>query len=432
MNTITIKKAVRPFDQAIQVPGDKSISHRAVMLASLAKGRSRISGFLPGEDNLSTIEAFRAMGITIDGPGADGVVTVNGLGLDGLKEPSGDIDCGNSGTTVRLLSGILAGQDFAVTLKGDSSLSSRPMKRVTKPLEEMGARFTFLGEEGKLPYTISGGKLKGIDYKSPVASAQIKSSVLLAGLFAEGETTVTEPLKSRDHTERMLILFGVDVSVDGVSVGVRGGAELQATEVEVPGDISSAAFFMVAAALKKDSLLTIKDVGINPTRIGIIDILKKMGADVTFNDQRGASEPVADIVIKGGALKGVDISGEELLPAIDEFPIICVAAALAEGKTTISGAAELRVKESDRIKVMAHNLTSIGVKVFEREDGIIIEGSPEGLKGGEVATHGDHRIAMSFAVAGLFSDEGVTIKGAECVDVSFPGFFTLLDSVRDS
>ncbi|MCK5237801.1 MAG: 3-phosphoshikimate 1-carboxyvinyltransferase, partial [Deltaproteobacteria bacterium] len=306
LNTITIKKAVRPFDQAIQVPGDKSISHRAVMLASLAKGRSRISGFLPGEDNLSTIEAFRAMGITIDGPGADGVVTVNGLGLDGLKEPSGDIDCGNSGTTVRLLSGILAGQDFAVTLKGDSSLSSRPMKRVTKPLEEMGARFTFLGEEGKLPYTISGGKLKGIDYKSPVASAQIKSSVLLAGLFAEGETTVTEPLKSRDHTERMLILFGVDVSVDGVSVGVRGGAELQATEVEVPGDISSAAFFMVAAALKKDSLLTIKDVGINPTRIGIIDILKKMGADVTFNDQRGASEPVADIVIKGGALKGVD------------------------------------------------------------------------------------------------------------------------------
>lgn len=415
----------------ISVPGDKSISHRSVILGSIAEGSTEITGFLEGEDNLSTINAFKCMGVEIERTGQF-QVRVKGRGLEALKEPDDVIDAGNSGTTTRLLMGLLAAQPFFSVLTGDASLRKRPMKRVVDPLIKMGASISGKKDSSLLPIAISGRKLKGINYRTPVASAQLKSAILLAGICAEGETVVEEPEKSRDHTERMLRLFGADVITLGNSVSVRSTKQLNGCKIKVPGDISSAAFFMAGAALTPESELLIKDVGVNPTRVGIIDILKKMGCTISVLGEREASgEPVADLLVKSSRLKGIDISGEELLPAIDEFPIICVAAAFAEGTTTISGAKELRVKESDRISVMAECLNAIGVKNREKEDGIIIEGNGLGqIKGGRVKSHGDHRIAMSMAMAALRSLDGIEIEGAGSVDVSFPGFFDLLSRVR--
>jgi 3-phosphoshikimate 1-carboxyvinyltransferase len=414
----------------LEVPGDKSISHRAVMLGSIAKGKTRVSGFLFGEDNISTIEAFRSMGIEIDDP-KDGklVIVIKGQGLRGLSEPNGKIDCGNSGTTARLLTGLLAPQDFTSTLTGDSSLVTRPMGRIVKPLRLMGAKIEANDGNDKitLPYTIEGSSLKGVSYNSPIASAQLKSAILLAGLYAEEETTVIEPAKSRDHTERMLEHFGVPIKVDDLSITVSAIEDFCGRDIQVPGDISSAAFFMVAALLTDGSELMLRNVGVNPTRTGIIDILRKMGATIELPDKPDSAEPSADILIKHCPLKGIDIDGAELLPAIDEFPILCVAAAFAHGETRISGAAELRVKESDRITAMAKALTSVGVEVEEKEDGIIIQGSSgELIKGGEIESLSDHRIAMAMAIAGLMSEDEINIKDFASVEVSFPDFFGVL------
>ena len=414
----------------ITVPGDKSISHRSVILGSIAEGRTEISGFLEGEDNLSTIAAFSLMGVNIERDGSR--VTVEGRGLDGLQEPTDVINAGNSGTTTRLLLGLLAGRPFFSVITGDESLRSRPMKRVVEPLTQMGAVITGRKGSSVLPLSVSGRRLKGIAYRTPVASAQLKSAILLAGLSADGETIVNEPEKSRDHTERMLRLFGADVKTSGNSTSVRSTNRLTGCKIIVPGDISSAAFFMAGAAFTTGSELLIKDTGINPTRVGIIDILKKMGGSIELNSVRESSgEPVGDILVRGSRLKGVDIDGSELLPAIDEFPIICVAAAFAEGTTRISGAGELRVKESDRIAVMSECLAAIGIKNTEIEDGIIIEGlGAKNAKGGTIKSYGDHRIAMALAMAALRTETGVEIEGAASVDVSFPGFFKLLSKVR--
>ncbi len=416
----------------ITVPGDKSISHRSVILGSIAEGRTEITGFLEGEDNLSTIAAFTLMGVNIQRNGSS--VIVDGSGLDGLKEPEDVINAGNSGTTTRLLLGLLAGRPFFSVITGDDSLRKRPMKRVVEPLSMMGASIAGRKSSSVLPLAISGKRLKAITYRTPVASAQLKSAILLAGLSADGQTIVEEPEKSRDHTERMLRLFGANVKTSGNSASVSSTNRLTGCKITVPGDISSAAFFMAGAAFTPGSELLIRDVGINPTRVGIIDILKKMGGSIELTGQRESSgEPVSDILVRGSSLKGVDIRGSELLPAIDEFPIICAAAAFAEGTTRISGAKELRVKESDRIAVMSESLTAIGINNTETEDGIIIEGLGTGkAKGGIIKSYGDHRIAMAMAMAALRTESGVEIEGAASVDVSFPGFFKLLSQARFS
>lgn len=414
---------------ALSVPGDKSISHRCVFFGSMAEGTTEVRGFLEGEDNLSTISAFRLMGVDITREGTN--VTIRGKGLSGLCEPTDVIDAGNSGTTTRLLTGLLSSLPFFSVITGDASLRKRPMKRVVAPLLKMGAVIAGRKDASLLPLAISGRKLKAIRFESPIASAQLKSAILLAGLSAEGETVVVEPEKSRDHTERMLSLFGADIKVDGTAVSVRSTNALTGCRIDVPGDISSAAFFIVGAALTQGSELLLRDVGLNPTRVGIIDILKKMGGQIETAEFREAScEPVGDLVVKSSPLKGAEITGSELLPAIDEFPIICVAAAFAEGVTSISGAGELRVKESDRIAVMSECLSAIGVKNEERPDGIIIEGTGgRPVKGGLIRSHGDHRIAMSMAMAALNSINGIEIEGAGSVDVSFPGFFSTLGKV---
>ncbi len=408
---------------SVRVTGDKSISHRSIMLGALANGTTEVSGFLNGEDCLATIKAFRAMGVEIEGPD-NGNVILHGVGLQGLKAPDVDLDMGNSGTAMRLLTGIMAGQHFASTLVGDSSLSTRPMRRITRPLEQMGASIA-TGESGTPPLSIQGGhKLTGIHYDLPVASAQVKSAVLLAGLYAKGETSVTEPAVTRDHTERMLRGFGYEVTTDGNRMSLQGGGELTACKIDVPADISSAAFFMLGASIATGSDLTLEHVGVNPTRTGIIDILTLMGADITLSNQKEAGgEPVADIRIRSASLKGIQIP-EELVPlAIDEFPALFVAACFAEGQTILTGAEELRVKESDRIQVMADGLLACGADVTPTPDGIIINGGH--LKGGEVDSHGDHRIAMAFAMAGLCADGSITINDCANVDTSFPNFIEI-------
>jgi len=407
----------------VRVPGDKSISHRSIMLGSLAEGTTEVQGFLEGEDALATIQAFRDMGVVIEGP-HHGRVTVHGVGLHGLKPPPGPIYLGNSGTSMRLLSGLLAAQPFDTTLTGDASLSKRPMNRVAKPLREMGAVIE-TGPEGRPPLTIRGGqKLTGMHYDMPMASAQVKSCLLLAGLYAAGETSTTEPAPTRDHTERMLRGFGYPVDVEGATARVESGHKLSATSIEVPADISSAAFFLVAASIAEGSDLTLEHVGINPTRTGVIDILKLMGADITLENQREVGgEPVADIRVRSAQLKGIDIP-EDLVPlAIDEFPVLFVAAASAEGRTVLRGAEELRVKESDRIQVMADGLIALGVKCEPTPDGIIIDGGSYG--GGEVWSHGDHRIAMSFSVASLRAGAPIRIHDCANVATSFPNFLGL-------
>lgn len=411
----------------IRVPGDKSISHRSIMLGSLAHGTTEVEGFLEGEDALATIQAFRDMGVVIEGP-HHGRVTVHGVGLHGLKAPAGALYMGNSGTSMRLLSGLLAAQPFDTTLTGDASLAKRPMNRVANPLREMGAVIE-TGPEGRPPLTIRGGQtLKGMQYEMPMASAQVKSCLLLAGLYAEGKTSVTEPAPTRDHTERMLQGFGYPVDVQGNVATVESGHSLTATRIEVPADISSAAFFLVAASIAENSELVLEHVGINPTRTGVIDILKLMGADISLENQRTVGgEPVADIRVRSAKLKGIEIP-EALVPlAIDEFPVLFIAAACAQGRTVLRGAEELRVKESDRIQVMADGLLALGAKVEPTPDGIIIDGGEFG--GGEVWAHGDHRIAMSFSVASLRAKGTIVIHDCANVATSFPNFLELAAQV---
>ncbi|MHC2147777.1 bifunctional prephenate dehydrogenase/3-phosphoshikimate 1-carboxyvinyltransferase [Pseudomonas sp. 210_17 TE3656] len=411
----------------IRVPGDKSISHRSIMLGSLAEGTTEVEGFLEGEDALATLQAFRDMGVVIEGP-HHGRVTIHGVGLNGLQPPPGPIYLGNSGTSMRLLSGLLAAQPFDTVLTGDASLSKRPMNRVANPLREMGAVIE-TAAEGRPPMTIRGGHvLKALTYTLPMASAQVKSCLLLAGLYAEGKTTVTEPAPTRDHTERMLRGFGYSVNVDGPTASLESGGKLTATHIEVPADISSAAFFLVAASIAEGSELVLEHVGINPTRTGVIDILKLMGGDITLENQREVGgEPVADLRVRGAKLKGIEIP-EHLVPlAIDEFPVLFVAAACAEGRTVLRGAEELRVKESDRIQVMADGLLTLGVKCEPTPDGIIIDGGPIG--GGEVHGHGDHRIAMAFSVASLRASAPIRIHDCANVATSFPNFLALCAEV---
>jgi 3-phosphoshikimate 1-carboxyvinyltransferase len=412
---------------SIRVPGDKSISHRSIMLGSLAEGTTRVSGFLEGEDNLATLNAFRALGVNIQGPD-NGQVVIEGVGMHGLNPPAGDIYLGNSGTSMRLLTGLFSAQTFDCVLTGDESLSGRPMRRVTDPLSKMGAVIETT-DKGTPPAHIRGGhKLCGIDYVMPVASAQVKSSLLLAGLYANGQTCITEPAPTRDHTERMLRGFGYPVQTQGNKICVLGGGKLTATNIDVPADISSAAFFMVGASIAPGSDLTLQHVGVNPTRIGVINILRQMGADISLSNEREVGgEPVADMRIRSARLKGIRIPEDQVPLAIDEFPAIFVAAACAEGQTVLTGAHELRVKESDRIAVMAEGLISLGIDAKPTDDGIVIEGGQVGS--GKVDSHGDHRIAMSFAMAALRAQGMVTIQDCANVNTSFPGFVTLAQQV---
>jgi len=417
-----------PLKGEITIPGDKSISHRSVMFGSLAKGITRISGFLTGADCLSTIDVFRKMGVEIEQEGTD--VKVHGLGLHSLKTPTQILDCGNSGTTMRLMSGILSGQSFASTLTGDASIQKRPMKRVITPLSMMGASIT--GREGNFaPLDISPAQLKGIHYDSPVASAQVKSAVLLAGLYADGETTVTEPVLSRNHTELMLKVFGADINSDAKNktASIKPAKELYAADINVPGDISSAAYFMVAALIIPGSEILIKNVGINETRAGIIKVLTDMGGDITLLNEDRNGEPVADVLVRASDLKGTVIGGELIPTLIDEIPVLAVAAAFAEGETVIKDAAELKVKESDRIKTVTENLKAMGGDVTPTEDGMIIKGTGT-LSGAEIHTYADHRIAMSFAVAGMASGGVTTLDDSDCAIISYPGFYDEFDRLR--
>lgn len=404
----------------IRVPGDKSISHRSIMLGSLAEGVTEISGFLEGEDSLATVAAFRAMGVAIEGP-HQGRVTINGVGLHGLKQPSGPLDCGNSGTSMRLLAGLLSGQSFDVELIGDASLSRRPMKRIAKPLAAMGAKIETVGE-GTPPLRIKGGQaLQGIHYEMPVASAQVKSALLFAGLYAQAKTCVTEPAPTRDHTERMLKGFGYTVERSGSTVCVKSGGKLTATAIDVPADISSAAFFMVGASIASGSDIVLEHVGINPTRTGIIDILRLMGADLQVQNQKEVGgEPVADIRVRAATLKGIHVPPELVPLAIDEFPVLFIAAACAQGETVVTGAEELRVKESDRIQVMADGLVALGIDARPTADGMIIQGGKIGS--GRINSCGDHRIAMAFAMAALRANGPIVIDDCANVATSFPGF----------
>ncbi|EED35239.1 3-phosphoshikimate 1-carboxyvinyltransferase [Luminiphilus syltensis NOR5-1B] len=407
----------------LRVPGDKSMSHRAIMLGALATGTTRATGFLSGDDALATVAAFRDLGVSITGPD-DGVVSIEGVGLHGLSAPANNLDMGNSGTSIRLLSGILAGQPFSSVLSGDVSLQQRPMGRIITPLSLMGAMIT-AADSGRPPLEIAGGqKLRGIHYDLPMASAQVKSCVLLAGLFAEGRTSVTEPAPTRDHTERMLRGFGYSVHTENGVISLEGGGSLRATRLDIPADISSAAFFIVGAVITAGADITLEHVGMNPTRVGVINILRLMGADIeVFNEQEVGGEPVADLRVRHSALRGIEIPVEEVPLAIDEFPVLLIAAACAEGVTTLSGAEELRVKESDRIASMAEGLTILGIRNEVREDGIVVHGGE--LGGGSVRTFHDHRIAMSFAIAGLRAKEPIEILDCDHVATSFPNFAAL-------
>jgi len=407
----------------VRVPGDKSISHRSVMFGSLAEGTTHVTGLLEGEDVLCTLAAFRAMGVRAQGPD-NGRLVIEGVGVRGLTAPTRPLDMGNSGTAMRLMAGILAGQSFDSELFGDDSLSKRPMKRVSDPLGKMGAEIE-TADGGRPPLRIKGGRnLHGINYPLPVPSAQVKSCVLLAGLYADGETVVTEPAPTRDHTERMLRGFGYDVQVSGATARLRGGGRLRACHVDVPADISSAAFFLVGASIAPGSDLVLEHVGMNPTRVGVINILRLMGAELEVTSQREVGgEPVADIRVRSARLRGIHIPEDQVPLAIDEFPALFIAAACAEGETILSGAEELRVKESDRIAVMAQGLKRLGAGVRETPDGIVIQGGR--IHGGEIESQGDHRIAMSFAMAALRAEGAITIRDAKNVDTSFPGFANL-------
>lgn len=408
-----IKKAIGQ----IKVPGDKSISHRAVMLGSLANGVTEISGFLKGADCLSTIDCFRKMGIDIDINGEN--VTVHGNGLRGLKKPDEMLYTGNSGTTTRLLCGILAGQNFDTSITGDASIQKRPMGRVVQPLSMMGAKI----ENEYCPLYITGTKLHGIDYKMPVASAQVKTAIILAGLYADGETVIHEIEKSRDHTELMLSAMGADLTVDNLDITVKPTNDLTAVNVDVPGDISSAAFFLVLGAIMPNSQITVTNVGINPTRTGIIDVLKDMGADITLeNVHTSAGETVADITVRSSSLKGTTVGGDIIPRLIDELPIIAVAAVFANGQTVIKDAQELKVKETNRIRAVVDEFNKCGIDITETDDGMIINGG-KSIHGADFKTYGDHRMAMSLTVLAQLADSESTLDDSDCACVSYPTFF---------
>ena len=405
----------------VKIPGDKSISHRAVMLGALAKGTTKITDFLQGADCLSTMDCFRRMGIQIQN--TSGEVLVHGQGLHGLAAPSDLLNVGNSGTTIRLLSGILAPQPFSATLTGDASIQKRPMKRVMEPLSQMGAKIESLSGNGCAPLRISGTPLKGIHYKTPVASAQVKSCILFAGMYADGATTVTEPVLSRDHSERMLEHFGARLTREGTAVTIQPEPQLAAREIPVPGDISSAAYFIAAAALVPHSEILIRNVGINPTRSGMLEVCRAMGADIQYlNERDDSGEPTADLLVRSSSLKGTVIEGAIIPALIDELPVLAVMAAFAKGETIIRNAEELKVKESDRIAVMVENLSAMGADITGTPDGMIIRGGPA-LHGAEIHTYKDHRIAMSFAVAALAAEGTTHIEDADCVNISYPDFY---------
>ena len=435
----TIEQRTSPLRGEVTVPGDKSISHRAVMFGSIARGNTEISGFLPGADCLSTVDCFRRLGVEIDTDVQRGRVTVHGKGMRGLCPASDPVDLytGNSGTTTRIMSGILAPQHFTSVVSGDASISARPMRRVILPLSLMGASITSINGNDCAPLRIEGRGLHGITYQSPVASAQVKSSILCAGLYAEGITEVIEPSLSRDHTERMLRSFGADIESfegkDGWHARTSFCPELSARRISVPGDISSAAYFIAAASLVPGSEVLIRNVGINPTRAGIIDIAVRMGADITMLNIRNDAEPSADLLVRHAPLHGVTFGGSVIPTLIDEIPAIAVMAAAAEGTTCIRDAAELKVKETDRITTISGNLKAMGGTVFPNKDGLVIEGCGAGsgpaLKGALIRTGGDHRIAMAFSVAALIAEGQTTIDDEHCADVSYPGFYRDLNAL---
>lgn len=413
----------------IAIPGDKSISHRAVMFGSLAKGTTHISNFLAGADCLATIDCFRKMGIEIEQDGTN--VTVHGKGLHGLEKPEGLLDVGNSGTTTRLISGILAGQDFEVVLSGDASLNQRPMKRIMTPLRMMGAEIESVNGNDCAPLKITGKKLNAIHYDSPVASAQVKSCVLLAGLYADGKTSVTEPALSRNHTELMLRSFGVEVESHDKTAEITPPDEMSAVDIIVPGDISSAAYFIAAGLITPDSCIRLKNVGLNPTRDGLLRVCRQMGADIQMENVRdNGGEPAADLMIRTSRLKGTIVEGDLIPTLIDEIPVIALLAAFAEGETVIRDAQELRVKESDRIALTVDHLVKMGAEARGTEDGMIIHGGNP-LHGAEIHCAYDHRIAMTFSIAGINADGETIIRDSECVDVSYPTFYEQLKSLHE-
>lgn len=418
-------KKCGPLRGEITVPGDKSISHRAVMLGALAEGVTEVTHFLEGADCLSTISCFQKLGISVENTGS--ALLVHGRGLHGLRAASETLDAGNSGTTTRLISGILAGQPFSSRLTGDASIQSRPMGRIITPLSLMGAEVTSQRGNGCAPLLIRGGSLKGIAYQSPVASAQVKSCVLLAGLFADGITSVTEPALSRDHTERMLAGFGAQVSLQGKTVSVTPEPKLSAQRVQVPGDISSAAYFLAAGLLVPGSELLLKNVGVNPTRDGILRVLAAMGAHVQqLNPRTISGEPVADLLVRHSSLKGTVLGGDLIPTLIDEIPVIAVLAAFAEGTTEIRDAGELKVKESNRLDIMVEGLSSMGVDITATSDGMVIRGGRP-VHGARIHSHLDHRIAMSFAVAAMAAEGTTSLEEADCVSISYPEFFQDLE-----
>ncbi|VEF48017.1 3-phosphoshikimate 1-carboxyvinyltransferase [Bacillus freudenreichii] len=427
--TISLKtKGDIQLSGTFRVPGDKSISHRAVMLGAIADGKTKVHGLLTGDDCLNTIDCFRKLGVQISQEGE--YVEIDGTGFDGLKEPHEILDVGNSGTTIRLMLGILAGAPFHTCLIGDDSITNRPMDRVARPLREMGAKMDGRENGSFAPISIRGGGLKGIDYTSPVASAQVKSAILLAGLQAEGATTVIEPQTSRDHTERMLTAFGCQVEVDGLKTTIKGKQDLKGTTIQVPGDISSAAFFLVAGAIVPNSELKIKNVGINPTRTGILEVLEEMGADILIEETDSNNfEPVADITIRASVLKGIEIGGDIIPRLIDEIPIIALAATQAEGTTIIKDAAELKVKETNRIDTVVDELSKMGAKIEATEDGMIIHGGTE-LLPAVVNSHGDHRIGMMLAIASCIAKGETVIENSEAISISYPNFFQHLKELK--
>ncbi|MGE7905681.1 3-phosphoshikimate 1-carboxyvinyltransferase [Peribacillus sp. NPDC094092] len=421
MNTKKLQTNIQTLRGSIAIPGDKSVSHRSIMFGALAEGETTVTNFLPGADCLSTISCFKQLGVHIEQDGQH--VKIEGKGFNGLKEPESVLDVGNSGTTIRLMMGILAGQQFSAVLAGDESIAKRPMTRVVNPLRQMGAIID--GRKGAeyTPLFIRGGKLKGFRYELPVASAQVKSAIILAGLQAEGETTIIEPEETRDHTERMIQEFGGKIEKDGHTIKVSGNQVFKGTAIHVPGDISSAAFFMVAAAITENSEVVLKNVGLNPTRTGIIEVMKTMGADITIEEKTSEGEPAGDITVRSSRLKGTTISGDLIPRLIDEIPVIALLATQAEGITTIKDAAELKVKETNRIDTVANELSILGADITPTADGLIIKGRNKALNGGKVTSHGDHRIGMMLAVAALITDGEVELADPDAIDVSYPQFF---------
>ncbi|WP_227936201.1 3-phosphoshikimate 1-carboxyvinyltransferase [Alkalihalobacillus deserti] len=428
MSSAIVSQIKVGLNGSVKIPGDKSISHRAVMFGAIANGTTTVEGFLPGEDCLSTIACFKKLGVTIEQDGEK--VTIEGNGWDGLSEPSDILDVGNSGTTTRLMLGILATRPFHSVVIGDDSIAKRPMARVTEPLRSMGSTIDGRDHGNYTPLSIRGGATKGIAYQSKVASAQVKSCILLAGLQSEGTTSVSEPALSRDHTERMLEAYGVEVKRDGLTVSVEGGQALTAQHIVVPGDISSAAFFLVAGAIVPNSNITLTNVGLNPTRSGIIDVLQQMGANLSIENERMAGgEPIADITISTSNLKAIEIGGDLIPRLIDEIPVIAVLATQAEGRTIIRDAEELKVKETNRIDTVVSELKKLGASIEATEDGMMIEGRTP-LNGAKVSSFGDHRIGMAMAIAGLIANEEVMIERSEAIAVSYPTFFNDIEKLQ--